>query len=368
MNKKILAAAALAIVSGSAMAANAELYGILDASISAISNTGSTTALSKTAMQDGVWLPSLWGMKGSEDLGEGMSAFFDLQSNLTVTNGQSDFGSTKLFDRSSIVGIGGDFGKISAGERLDPIWLQSIAEQAMGVHHSGSAAVRSLAYQSPGDNAYGVNTVNNVMSSNWLYYEAPKLIDNVALSAGYQFGNVAGTQASSSGYYLGGSYTKNGLTINLGNEAQNNSTNTVRLNRVLLGAQYSIGDFTVEGQQMRVTTTGATTTTYNPQTSANPTGKIDAQIGQFGVAYNISSKLKVGAQYVYISDNANNARPTNTSVNAVYSLSKRTGVYAHVENSNSANGIGLSVGYTNGGSSNGSANPSMVGVGVYHIF
>jgi len=369
MNKKILAAAVLAVVSGSAMAANAELYGILDISITSTSNVDSSNR-NQTAMQDGVWLPSLFGIKGSEDLGDGMSAFFDLQSNLTSTNGQAGTpatGSTQLFNRSSTVGISGEFGKISAGERLDPIWLQSIAEQAMGVHHSGSAALMSLSYQGP-TAIYGTSTVGPVMSANWLAWDVPKFIDNVNLTAAYQFGNQAGTTSGSSGYYIGGTYSKSGLTVNFGNEAQNNSSNTARLNRTLVGASYSVGDFTVEGQEMRISTSGATVGTFNAPSGSLLTGKIDAQAGQFGVAYNLNPKLKVGAQYAWINDNINNARPGMTSLSAVYSLSKRTSVYTQIENQTpSGNIAGYGTGYTANSSSTNS-NASMVAFGMFHIF
>jgi predicted porin len=364
MNKKILAAAALAIVSGSAMADGASLYGIIDASVTTISNYDSKNS-NFTGMQDGLWLPSLWGIHGSEDLGDGMKADYDLQSNLTITNGNAAFGTSQLFDRNATVGISGDFGRVSAGERLDPIWLQSIVEQAMGVHHSGSAAIASLGYQGGGcatlstcgKNSYGTSTIANVMSANWLYYEAPKMIDNVSISAGYQFGNVAGQTSSLAGTYLGGAYSKGGLTVNLGAESQNNSDNSSRLNRVLVGAMYSMNGWTVEAQEMRSSTSGVSTVT-----------KVDANIGQVGLAYDLTPKLKVGAQYVFINDNVNNARPSITSVSAIYSLSARTKLYMQIENNNPAKGYGgYGVGYSSEGTST-TSNSSLVGIGMTHYF
>jgi len=366
MNKKILAAAALAIVSGSAMADGASLYGVIDASVTTISNQ-TASGQSTTAMQDGLWMPSLWGIHGSEDLGDGMKADYDLQSNLTIYNGQTGTpgtGSTQLFNRNATVGISGDFGHIAAGERLDPIWIQSIVEQAMGVHHSGSAAIQSLAYQ--GYANYGISTTANVMSANWLYYTAPKLVDNLSLSAGYQFGNASGSNSNSSGSYLGGTYAKSGLTVNFGRESQNNSTNTSRLTRVLLGAMYTVNGWTVEGQSMRVSTSGSANGIGSPTVATN---KIDANIGQFGLAYDITPKLKLGAQYVWINDNVQNARPSTTSASAVYSLSARTKLYVQVENNNVSNGVtAFGVGYTTTSGANTTSNSSLVGLGMTHYF
>jgi len=364
MNKKILAAAALAIVSGSAMADGAQLYGIIDLSISNLSNVSASTTpanQTETALQDGVWLPSVWGIKGSEDLGDGMSSHFQLESNLTANTGSTATTGTSgpLFVRASNVGIKGDFGDITAGARLDPIWIQSVVEQAMGVHHSGSAGVATLnTYQNPTGHFGAQGAAHAVFGQNWLFYDAPKLIDNVSLSAGYQFGNQAGSNAGASGQYFGATYSKNGLTVNAGQESQSNTANTARFNRTLLGAMYSFGDFTVEGQMMRAYTSGL----------ANGVGDYtDAQIGQFGVAYKVTPKVTLGAQYVYVNDNYANARPTLTSFSAVYSLSKRTSLYTQIENSNPSATKVLAVGYGVSAAST-NANSSMVAVGMFHTF
>jgi predicted porin len=380
MNKKILAAAALAIVSGSAMADGAQLYGILDASVINVTNADGKSA-TFSGMADGLWLPSIWGIKGSEDMGDGMSAHYNLESNISSISGTAG---TILFLRASNVGIQGDFGDITAGQRLDPIWIQSVGEQAMGVRHVGSAGIITgvtTNYQNPtatagaASAAYGnANTVYAVFGSNWLYYTAPKVIENVTLNAGYQFGNVAGSTNSASGQYLGGTYSKNGLTVNVGAESQNNGSATVtsnnKVNRYLLGAMYSFGDFTVEGQEMRVSSSGVGRGLLS-------TGFVDAQIGQAGVAYKVSSKLQVGLQYVWVNDNYLNARPSQTTLGATYSLSKRTSLYGVVQNANSAsaNGNGgvtsvaLPIGYANStGGNNVSANASLVGIGMYHTF
>lgn len=356
MNKKILAAAALAIVSGSAMADGAQVYGILDLSVQSVSNATSTNQ-NLTQMGDGLWLPSLWGIKGSEDMGDGMSAHFNLESNLTANTGAA---SSPLFIRASNVGIKGDFGDITAGGRLDPIWIQSVAEQAMGVRHVGSAGIATLStYQNPSGNYGSQLAAHAVFGGNWLYYDAPQVIDNVNLSAGYQFGNQSGSSSGATGNYFGGSYAKNGLTVNLGAESQNNTLNTARFNRFLVGAMYSFGDFTVEGQIMRSSTSGI---------SKGASGYTDAQIGQFGLAYKVSPKVTVGYQYVYVNDNALNARPSLGTLGATYSLSKRTSLYGVVENSQAANGAALPTGYGGAQALVTTANQSLVAVGMFHTF
>jgi len=401
MNKKILAAAALAIVSGSAMADGAQLYGILDLSIQNTSNQSSTQQ-TMSGMFDGLWLPSVWGIKGSEEMGDGMTAHYNLESNLTANTGAA---ASPLFLRASNVGIKGDFGDITAGGRLDPIWIQSVAEQAMGVRHVGSAGIatgvftganwqnpyRSIAGTgtTPGTTSFNnPNTTYAVFGSNWLYYNAPKFVDNLDINVGYQLGNVAGSQASGSGSYLGATYSKNGLTVNLGNEQQNDSTNTVRITRNLLGAMYKFGDFTVEAQEMRITSSGAaqgalagtggTNAAAVTTTAVTATGYVDAQVGQAGIAYQLNPKVNVGIQYVFVNDNYTGGRPTLTTLGATYSLSKRTSLYAVVQNSsssttNSNQGTvkcqAMTTGY-NGGSTGGAvcSNASLTAIGMFHTF
>jgi predicted porin len=325
MNKKILAAAALALVSGAALADGPQLYGILDFSVvnatgvATTTGTGSTAAGAPTGTfsgaADGTWLPSLFGIQGGEDIGNGMKVSYKLESNMSAVNGTAGDGG-KLFDRWATLGLSGNFGSVNAGEMLDPLFLESIVAQARGVTHSASLALLGqLAYDKT---TFGVNTVAGVMSSNWVTYALPAF-NNINVKAGYQFGNVAGSNSNSSGQYVEAHYAANGLQINAGYETRNNATNTQRLNKGLLGAVYTVGDLAVNAQTNTFKTTGAVS------------GKEDAQGYELGANYKLNPKLDLSANYVWFNDNAANARPTSASVAANYGLSKRTHVYLMVQ-------------------------------------
>jgi predicted porin len=317
MNKKILAAAALTLVSGAAMA-DATLYGILDISVVSVNGSGNGTQ-STNAMADGVWLPSVWGLKGSEDLGSGMKAFFQMESNIQANNGVATNEGGKLFDRFAMVGLSGSFGSISAGEQLDPLFLQSFLN-GVRLAHSGSLAINGqLGYGGiPG----GTNssTVAGIMSSNWINYKTP-VFSNVTISAGYQFGNTSGSNSSSSGEYIMINYDANGLALNGGYEVQNNFNDSNKLKRALVGANYTMGDFKFGGQ---VNTFKSDNAIDTPVAGHN----VDANGYELGVSYNFMPSLTGFANYYWINDNATNTRPSVASLALKYAFSKRTSVWA----------------------------------------
>jgi len=70
---------------------------------------------------------SMWGLKGTEDLGGGMNAFFVLEQDVYPADGNtgvsgSGGGTTNQpgFNRTSLVGVNGGFGSISFGRDYVP--------------------------------------------------------------------------------------------------------------------------------------------------------------------------------------------------------------------------------------------------------
>jgi predicted porin len=337
MNKKILAAAALALVSGAAMA-DVNLYGIIDASVVSVTNsnglngsggtttgagTGVTTSGTANGLGDGVWLPSLFGIKGSEDLGNGMKANFQLESNLNIANGtagDASFGANngKLFDRWATVGLSGNWGKLDAGEQLDPLFLQSFLN-GIRLAHSGSLAVNGqLAYG--GAVVGGNNTIANVMSSQMVSYVTPSF-SNTTAKLVYQFGGSAGNNSNNQGQAIVVNYAANGVTLSGGLESTNNATDSNKLKKSLLGASYTMGDVKVAAQ-------------FNG--FKDNLNTVNAQGYEIGASYNFNPKLTGAVNYAWANDSVNNVTPKTPSVSLKYELSKRTSVWALAEKSSNA--------------------------------
>jgi len=127
MKKTQVALAALALVASTASLANVTVYGAVDAAV-VNANNGNGTFFDGT----GAWTaPTHLGFKGSEDLGNGMKATFQLETGVSLNNGAAVSGgsaspssSTRtfggLFTRVSTIGLSGDFGSLTLGQQLSP--------------------------------------------------------------------------------------------------------------------------------------------------------------------------------------------------------------------------------------------------------
>src|ERR1700761_1106909 len=123
MKKTILAVASLAAMTSIAHAqSSVTLYGALDTSIAYFGNQQGTNHSGGTfEMAAGNISPNLWGLKGTEDLGGGLSAIFKLESGFNIDNGRLGQGS-RIFGRTAMVGLTGDnTGTISLGRQYDPL-------------------------------------------------------------------------------------------------------------------------------------------------------------------------------------------------------------------------------------------------------
>ena len=95
MNKKLVALAVSAIAAGAASAqtANVTLYGIIDTYMASERGSAGTTGaaaankVSTTGLVSGGISGSRWGLRGSESLGGGLNAFFNLENGFNVDNG-----------------------------------------------------------------------------------------------------------------------------------------------------------------------------------------------------------------------------------------------------------------------------------------
>jgi GBP family porin len=129
MKKLLIATAALAMVAGTAQAqSSVTIYGAVGASTSSYKNAGvDVPAQSQNNGRDHLSTTNL-GLKGTEDLGGGNTAFFALEGDLSMsgvlgasatTSGTSE--TTNVFNRQAHVGITTKFGTFSAGRQNDSV-------------------------------------------------------------------------------------------------------------------------------------------------------------------------------------------------------------------------------------------------------
>ena len=116
--KTLLALATLGAFTGSAVAADVQLYGVLDQGF-AYKKADTTVGHDKTKNHSfeqgsGYNAPSRFGLVGSEDLGNGLKLGFKLENSFNGDDGTLGQGG-RLFGRESSVTVSGDFGAVSVG-------------------------------------------------------------------------------------------------------------------------------------------------------------------------------------------------------------------------------------------------------------
>ncbi|MDO5531613.1 porin [Sutterella sp.] len=116
MKKTLLSLALLGSFAGTAAAADVTLYGIADLGLTysysdADDGTGSTNSFSMTS---GNQSGSRFGLRGSEDLGNGLKVGFVLENGFSADTGTLGQGS-RLFGRQATVSLSGDFGEVAFG-------------------------------------------------------------------------------------------------------------------------------------------------------------------------------------------------------------------------------------------------------------
>jgi predicted porin len=154
MKKLLIATAALAMVAGTAQAqSNVTMYGALDASYSNEERGAGTTADNQMSNKGtDYYKTSFFGIKGTEDLGGGLSASFDWQSDL-----DSAIGTTTLGDRLSVVTLASkQYGALSMGRHNDAVkdieGLPQVYNLSDNLHFNtlvGNRYANVTKYQSP---------------------------------------------------------------------------------------------------------------------------------------------------------------------------------------------------------------------------
>ena len=112
MMKKSLLALSVAAAAMGAQAADVQVYGLIDTSLSFVSSDADIAGhdrVNSFSMENAKEFGSRFGLKGSEDLGNGYKVAFVLESGIKSDDGSLDQGG-KLFGREAHVDLVGPFG------------------------------------------------------------------------------------------------------------------------------------------------------------------------------------------------------------------------------------------------------------------
>ena len=114
MKQTLAAVAVLGAFAGSALAADVQLYGIIDTGVgyNHIDADGLGEDSDSFEMKSGQASGSRWGIKDTEDLGNGLKVGFILENGITTDDGVD---SGVMFNRESSLFLEGGFGKVAFG-------------------------------------------------------------------------------------------------------------------------------------------------------------------------------------------------------------------------------------------------------------
>jgi predicted porin len=358
MKIKIAVLASAAALAGSAHAqSSVTLYGVIDTGLLYQSTTGPAyiaTAASAAkyvsagkviGLKDGGIYASGFGLRGTEDLGDGYKVSFKLQGSFQSINGAMQLSDTAgvsaIFNQYAMLSVAGPFGSIDAGRQIVPmIWAMQDTD-ARHAQYFGSILTAWIGMNQAGR---WVPTSTNapigaLYDSNALVYHSPNFHGATA-EFEYAPGGVAGqiqggTRESAvlryayDGLHLAAVYY-NGHDTNPYPATYPTTPATPATGKdnnrfYYLGARY-----TLQG----VTASASWALGQNPSN----TSQADVELLSGALSYAVSPQLELSSGLYYLRSKSSlyPGHSTEISLAADYSLSKQTTLYAeagHVNNS-----------------------------------
>lgn len=361
---KALAVLSIGISAGAQAQSSVTLYGTVDAGVIYSTSQqvthadGSVGSGHAVQMSGGNLVPSRWGLMGTEDLGGGLKASFDLENQfLTGTGAMLQSGS--LFDRQAWVGLeDARFGTLSAGRQYDSY------SDFLGVYASSNSWATMY-----GAHLGDVDNLNEAFNFNNALKFTSENFGGFTFGGTFSFGGQAGDFAEKRGYALAAAYNHGPFSLSAGYLALNQP-----LDAALGGASGYIGDFScanadaqycqlqnasslkawglggsVAIDQATVAVVYTHTRLENSQyfaSGANEQGAdVSFDIAELNLVYNLTNEWTLGAAYIFNDAKVSGAGSTRfhqINLGTNYALSKRTALYllAFAQKSSGA-GLGI---------------------------
>lgn len=355
MKKSLIAAAVVAALPAFAQAqTNVTMYGIADVSVNVVDRGDASR--SALFVDTGGMSTSRWGVRGSEDLGGGLKAVFQLEAEVGMDRGQS---SGDFWQRTAQVGLQGGFGTVKLGRGYTPAFRTYGTWDAMSYGLFGNLLASTA----------GAGQAQTRFS-NAIMYDSPSF-GGLQVLAAYTNSHTAdergGPDLSANdrdmlqGFDIALQYKGGPLNVGAFYQQTNNNDGTgaaLSTDRMGIGAGYQFGAFKLVGG-------------YS-QSSAEQVGAADFDVE----VYSIGGIMKLGtgslhAQYIAIDPDGNDNDGAVFGLAYVHPMSKRTSLYAHLGIANNDDGgapaslWGSGYSYTADGAG---SNLRGFGVGIRHVF
>ncbi|MGV2293509.1 porin [Trinickia sp. YCB016] len=373
MKNKIISAAVLSIFAATAHAqSSVTLYGLIDAGIVYTNNQGGSSAWQE---QSSMLSNEVWGLRGSEDLGGGMSAIFRLENGFNLQNGQTTYSHT-MFGRQAYVGLQSDkFGTLTLGRQYD-----AVVDELGAISLANNGDGNNLAAH-PFDND---NIDDSFYINNSAKYVSPTY-NGLQAEAQYGFSNAAGGFSNNRAYSVGATYSNGPINLAAAYLQLNNGGLTSS------GALTSNDFVSFPAARQRVMGAGGNYT-YGPavvgllwthtlfdntQPGANsviaqPFNSLHFDNYEVNVHYAVTPSISLAGAYTFtqgsFSSSTGSADPKwhQVTLMADYSFSKRTDVYLEgvYQHAYGADGTAFEGAYINGLAQSSTSNQIAATVGI----
>ncbi|TWI69851.1 putative porin [Pseudoduganella lurida] len=352
---------ALILVLGSAAAhaqTSVTLYGIADAALVSESGGAGGTVAKVTS---GAAATSRIGFRGTEDLGNGLSAIFTLETGTKIDTGELDSANT-LFNRQAFVGLKGGFGTVALGRQFTP--YHNMMVKVVDPFATGYAGRAGNIFPDSGTNVRTSNTITYTMP-------ATRGVDaELSYSAGEQAGSSAGRQY---GGAIG--YTAGPLALRV---AYNNKNADIAATPDAAAVLHGAGRNTLVGASYDLKwiklhagygidqgyNSAPLPNANNPYGGTKPTPSTDGREALLGFQAPIGPGNLMFSMMHKDDRTAFDQDASAIGIAYLYMLSKRSGIYGaygHVKNRNGA-------GYTIGNNTESGSGSTGWNLGLRHTF
>lgn len=328
-----LAAIAATLFSGAAMAqSSVTLYGQADMFVGGVKAVGTGERAFKA--DSGGMQTSYWGIKGSEDLGMGTKAIFDLNGFFRTDSGSMGrFNGDSMFSRNAFVGLQNDrYGSLKLGRNTTPYFVSTILFNPLVDSYVFSPMIFHTYFPTASGAVYDPGIIGDSGWNNSLVYSTPNfggLTANVIYAFGESAGNNSKNKWGGNLTYFSGNLAAtvafqqvkfDSAPFDLTNQTTNaNLTGFTKQSAVQAGVTY---DFKIvkaflQGQYIKT------------DVNANTFGDIKHIDGQAGVSVPVGAG-NVLASYAYgrVLNEVSSIKRNTFALAYDYNLSKRTDVYA----------------------------------------
>jgi len=308
MQKKLIALAVASLVSAPVFAqSQVTLYGTFDGGVRHVDNVNAAGQSNWTMDSAGTYNSNRWGVRGSEDLGNGMKANFNLEGAFQTGTGRTSTAvDAALFGRKAIVGVSGGWGALDLGRNYTAIFYTTAAYDPFNYKYTGIVPITGL------DGARRNNDIQYTGTFN-----------GVTVRVEHALGEVPGSSSALATNELGLSYANGPFNVGGAYGAQKDAANTLTTKQWTVGGGYRFNPFEVKAG-------------YHIKKADQLVGDtVDTKTWWLGGRYAMSGANALTLAYYDINlDSPVNAADGKNKLwilGFVHNLSKRTELYADID-------------------------------------